>query len=75
MLQLLIYEVKESNLKLYVEIKLISTEGREKNTAPFVEEPDPDVLSFDAYVPWTPSAHPQMADIFASTIDKETAQS
>lgn len=74
MLQLLIYEVKESNLKLYVEIKLISTEGREKNTAPFVE-PDPDVLSFDAYVPWTPSAHTHMADIFASTIDKETAQS
>lgn len=35
MLQLLTYEVKEPNLKLYMEIKLISTEGRGKDKAPF----------------------------------------
>lgn len=76
MLQLFIYEIKEPNLKWYVEIELTSTEGRENNTASFfVKEPGPDVLSFDAYTPWTPSAHPQMADIFASTSEEGTAWS
>ena len=32
MLQLFIYEVKEPNLKLYVEIKLTSVEGRETHS-------------------------------------------
>lgn len=36
MLHLFTYEVKEPNLKLYVEIKLISTEGR-WNITPFCE--------------------------------------
>lgn len=67
-------KLKNPNLKLYVEIKLTSTEGREKKIQLlFEEEPDLDVLSFDSYVSRTPSAHPHMADIFASTIEEEAA--
>ena len=71
MLQLHIYEAKEPNLKLYGEIKLTSREGREKNPQLlFVEEPEPDVLSFDPHMSCTPSAHPHMADSFYLLLKK-----